>query len=83
MESKPASLLVSLGKTLNGMLPFLCGRQVAGPNNLPVVAAQFNWRLAKRSTEKLSKNERSCPYEEKEANNLRHHEERSCSCGGF
>ena len=26
VENKPASLLVSLGKTLNGMPPSLCGR---------------------------------------------------------
>ena len=31
MGNKPASLLVvSLGKTLNGVLPSLCGRQVMG-----------------------------------------------------
>ena len=39
-ENKPASLLVvSLGKTLNGMPPSLCGRQVVGPSSLPVVVA--------------------------------------------
>ena len=36
MENKPASLLVvSLGKTLNGMPPSLCGRQVAEPSSQP------------------------------------------------
>ena len=40
MENKPASLLVvSLGKTLNGMPPSLCGRQVVGPSSLLVVVA--------------------------------------------
>ena len=38
VENKPASLLVeSLGKTLKGMSLSLCGRQVMGPSNLPVV----------------------------------------------
>ena len=42
VENKPAGLLVvSLGKTLNGMPPSLCGRQVVGPSSLPVVVAQF------------------------------------------
>ena len=41
MENKLASLIVvSLGKTLNGMHASLCGRQVAGPRSLPVVEAQ-------------------------------------------
>ena len=36
VENKPASLLVvSLGKTLYGMPPSLCGRQVVGPSSLP------------------------------------------------
>ena len=40
VENKPASLLaVSLGKTLNGTPPSLCGRQMVGPSNLPVVEA--------------------------------------------
>ena len=38
VENKPASLLVvSLAKTLNGMPPSLCGRQMVGPSSLPVV----------------------------------------------
>ena len=40
VENKPASLLVgSLGKTLNGMPPSLCCRQMVGPSSLPVVVA--------------------------------------------
>ena len=40
VENKPASLLVvSLDKTLNGMPPPLCGRQVVGPSSQPVVVA--------------------------------------------
>ena len=43
VENKPASsLAVSLGKTLNGISPSLCDRQVAGPSSLPVVATQSN-----------------------------------------
>ena len=43
VENKPASLLVvSLGKTLKGMPPFLCGRQVVGPSSLPIVVVQSN-----------------------------------------
>ena len=54
MENKPSSLLVvSLGKTLNGMPPSLCGRQVAGPSSLPVAVAQSNLRLAKKANEKI------------------------------
>ena len=54
MENKPASLLVvSLGNTFNGIPPFLCGRQVAGPSSLFVVVAQSNQRLANRVNEKL------------------------------
>ena len=50
MENKPASLLVvSLGKTLNGMPPSSCGRQVAGPSSLPVVVPQSNERHANRA----------------------------------
>ena len=38
VENKPANLLVvSLGKTLNGMPPSLCGRQMVRPSSLPVV----------------------------------------------
>ena len=40
VENKPASLLVvSLGKTLSGMPPSLCGRQLVGPSSLPFVVA--------------------------------------------
>ena len=40
MENRPASLLVvSLGKTLNGMPPSLCGRQMVGASSLPFVVA--------------------------------------------
>ena len=40
VENKPDSLLVvSLGKTFNGMPPSLCGRQMVGPSSLPVVVA--------------------------------------------
>ena len=40
VENKPASLLViSLGKTLNGMNPSLCDRKVVGLSSLPVVVA--------------------------------------------
>ena len=40
VEYKPASsLVVFLGKTLNGMVPSLCDRQVAGPSSLTVVVA--------------------------------------------
>ena len=40
VENKPASLLVvSMGKTLNGIPQSLCGRQVVGPSSLPVVMA--------------------------------------------
>ena len=43
VENKPASLLVvSLGKTLNGMPSSLCGRKVAGPGSLRIVVAQYN-----------------------------------------
>ena len=53
-ENKPENLLVVLlCKVLNGMPPSLCGRQVAGPNILPVMVAQSNWRLAKMTNEKL------------------------------
>ena len=50
MENKPVSLLVvSLGKALNGMPPFSCGRQVAGPSSLPVVVAQSDERHANQT----------------------------------
>ena len=40
VENKLASLLVvSLGKTLNGMPPSSCGRQVEGPSSLFIVVA--------------------------------------------
>ena len=40
VENMPASLLVvSLAKTLKGMPPSLCDRQVVGPSSLPVVMA--------------------------------------------
>ena len=43
VENKPASLLVvSLDNTFNGMSPFLCGRQVAGPSSLFVVVVHSN-----------------------------------------
>ena len=42
VENKPASLLlVSLGKTLYGIPPSLCGRQMVRPSSLPVVVAQI------------------------------------------
>ena len=41
VENMPASLLVvSSGKTLNGMPPSLCGGQVMGQSSLTVVVAQ-------------------------------------------
>ena len=41
VKNKSASfLVVSLGKSLNGMPPSLCGRQMVGPSSLPVVLAQ-------------------------------------------
>ena len=50
MENKPASfLVVSLDKALNGMPPSFCGRQVVGPNSLPVVVAQSDERHANRA----------------------------------
>ena len=49
VKNKPASLLVSLGKALNGMPPPLCGRQMVGPSNLPVVVAQSDERHANRA----------------------------------
>ena len=43
VENKSASLLVVfLGKALNGIPPFPCGRQMVGPSSLPVVVAQSN-----------------------------------------
>ena len=50
VKNKPASfLVVSLSKTLNGMPPSLCGRQMVGPSSLPVVVAQFDERHANRA----------------------------------
>ena len=42
-------LVVSLGKALNGMPPFLCDKQVVGPSSLPVVVAQSDERHANRA----------------------------------
>ena len=40
VENKPANFfVVSLDKALNGMPPFLCGRQMVGLSSLPVVVA--------------------------------------------
>ena len=45
MVNKPKILLaVSLKKTVNGMPPSLCGRQVVGPSVLPLVVVQSNRR---------------------------------------
>ena len=52
-ENKPANFLAWLGKTLNGMPPSLCGRQVAGTSSLPVVVALSKRRFPKRANEKL------------------------------
>ena len=50
VENKPARLLVvSLGKTLNGMPPCSCGRQVARPSSLPVVVVQSDERRVNRA----------------------------------
>ena len=50
VENKSASLLdVSLDKALNGMPPFSCDGQVAGPSNLPVVVARSDERHANRA----------------------------------
>ena len=50
VENKPVSLLVvSLSKTLNGMPPSLCGRQMVGPSSLPVAMAQSDKRHANRA----------------------------------
>ena len=41
VEYKPTRLLVvSLGKALDRMPPFSCGRQMGGPSSLPIVVAQ-------------------------------------------
>ena len=53
MENKRTILLVFLGKTVKGMPPFLCGRQVAGLSSLSIVVAQSNKRLANGQNEKL------------------------------
>ena len=43
VDNKPASsLVVSLGRKLNGMPPFSCGRQVVGASILPVMVDQSN-----------------------------------------
>ena len=40
VKNKPASsLVVSLGRAVNGMPPPLYGRQVVGPSSLPIVVA--------------------------------------------
>ena len=49
VESKPASLLVFLGKTFNGMPSSLCGRQVVGLSSLPVVMAPVKLKTCKPS----------------------------------
>ena len=49
VENKPALLVVSLAKALNGMPPSLCGRQVVGPRSLPVVVAHSNERHVNRT----------------------------------
>ena len=50
VESKLASLLVvTLGKTLNGMPPSLCDRQMVGPNSLPVVVVPVQLKTRKPS----------------------------------
>ena len=50
VENKPASsLVVSLGKALNGMPSSLCGRQMVGPSSVPVVVAQSDERPANRA----------------------------------
>ena len=72
VENKPASsFVVSLGKTLKGICPSLCGRRVAGPRSPPVVVTQSDSRLAKRANTKLIRvndkflrKERTCPDEE-------------------
>ena len=44
-----SSLVVSLGKALNGMPPSSCGRRVVGPSSLLVVVAQSDERHANRA----------------------------------
>ena len=47
MDKKPtSSLVVALGKALNGTLPSLYGRQVIWPSNLAVVLAESDISLA-------------------------------------
>ena len=54
VENKPASLhVVPLAKTLNQIPRSLCGKQVAEPSSLRVVAAQSKRKLAKKANEKL------------------------------
>ena len=53
VKNKPASLLVvSLGKTLNGMSPSLNGRKVVEPSSFLIAVAKSNRRLGKMA-EKL------------------------------
>ena len=40
---------MSLGKALNEMPPFLCGRQMVGPSSLPAMVAQSDERHANRA----------------------------------
>ena len=50
VENKPTRLLVvSLGKAFNGMPSPLCGRQVVGPNSLPIVVAPVKLKTRKSS----------------------------------
>ena len=50
VENRPASsLVVSLGKALNGMPSSLCGRQMVGPSSLPVVVVQSDERHVNRA----------------------------------
>ena len=45
VKKDPAiSLVVFLGKTLTGMPPYPCGRQTAGPRNLPIAMTYYNER---------------------------------------
>ena len=68
MENKSESLLVSLGKTHNGMPPSICSRYVARPSSLHVsrLTSKKGWEEA-YNLRCFYKDERSCPYEEKEA----------------
>ena len=74
--SKPASLLVvSLGKTLNGMPPSFCGREVAEPGSLPVVVAclivdKQNGLMKAHNLKSFSTNERSYPHTKKKRHSM-------------